>query len=76
MPTARSSRPAALLVPLLIATLQGCATPPPPLVIEQLPPAPVPAELMQPPPDSQDYSQRVLDWLKKVDSELRALLPR
>lgn len=65
-----------LLPMLLAATLQGCATRPPPLVIEPLPPAPVPAELMQPPPDLQPFSQKVLNWLERVESELKALLPR
>lgn len=69
-----NARIARRLVPLVLsASLIACAAlPQPPVVV--LPPAPPPLakELMQP-ESSEDYSQRVQNWLRKVADALESL---
>lgn len=59
---------------MLSASLTACAVRP---ALQVTPPTvqPLPAELMEPVP-SDDYSQKVLSWLKKVADALEQQQPR
>lgn len=64
-----------LLLPLLVTTLSGCATRP--AVSQPVPIPPPPAALMtDDSADSQAYSQKVRDWLKRAVEELTSLRPK
>lgn len=71
-----SEKPARKLLQLLPIALMltACASPPRPLPTEPPRTLPLPADLsVSESPDSQDYSQRVRAWLKKVRAELEGL---